>query len=259
MHRSDAFRIAIATAVVLSGFFSQAESARLVGPDPSLPDTVTIVSAAIPHSLPAVLDITVSNDEPLAVLEITLRISEGQAVIDSAKFLANRIPAGAGKWLRLAPDIVAIFVIPSSGDLLAAGSGPFCRLFLSYPAVPKTQTIYFDTTTYLYNMVEHTTFFTDSSLLTFRPVFIAGTVEILPSCCDGERGNIDLSPDQIVDIADLSLLIDYLFLSTDPRLPCPGEADLDSPTDNTVDVSDLSRLIGYLFIDPARTPLPSCP
>jgi hypothetical protein len=258
MRASDALQIATATVAILGCVSLRAESARLVSSDPLLPDTVRVASTAVPHFSPAVVDLMFSHDEPLAVVEITLRISSGQAVFDSASYSNSRVPAGSGKWLRLTPGILSMFMIPSSGELLPPGSGLFCRIHISYPANPPTQTIYLDTATYIYNLIEHTTFFTDSNFGTFRPVFGSGSLEILPSCCIGERGNIDHSPDQTVDISDLTTLIDYLFLSINPTLPCPGEADLDLPPDNSVDISDLSRLIDYLYITPGQAALPSC-
>jgi hypothetical protein len=64
-------------------------------------------------------------------------------------------------------------------------------------------------------------------------------------CCIGFVANVDCDPDQGVDIADLSALIDNLFISFSP-LCCPAEANVDG--DGGVDISDLSELIDHLFI-----------
>ncbi|MBU0983989.1 MAG: hypothetical protein KKA42_08975, partial [candidate division Zixibacteria bacterium] len=79
-------------------------------------------------------------------------------------------------------------------------------------------------------------------------------------CCLGERGNIQTLPDcnladQVVDVGDLTNLIDHLFIGFG-GLCCPSEADVAPPgaPDGSVDVGDLTELINHLFITfPALT------
>lgn len=73
------------------------------------------------------------------------------------------------------------------------------------------------------------------------------------TCCRGLTGNVDGDPQDLTTIADLTFLIDHLFINHTP-LPCPEEADVNS--DCVVDIADLNRLIDYLFIN--FTPLDSC-
>ncbi|UCC44407.1 MAG: FG-GAP repeat protein [Candidatus Zixiibacteriota bacterium] len=73
-------------------------------------------------------------------------------------------------------------------------------------------------------------------------------------CCIGDiRGNADCDSGEIVDIGDLTRLIDYLFISYTP-ICCPGEADVDGV--DPVDIGDLTALIDYLFI--SFTPPSEC-
>jgi len=75
------------------------------------------------------------------------------------------------------------------------------------------------------------------------------------SCCQGESmGNMDCDSEEVVDIADIQILVDHLFLSLEP-LCCFDEADLD--LSGEVDVTDLSILIDNQFL--TLTPLPPCP
>jgi subtilisin family serine protease len=74
------------------------------------------------------------------------------------------------------------------------------------------------------------------------------------SCCHGTAGNIDCDPDGIVDISDVSRLIDNLFISLLP-LCCPDAAQLDN--DEPIDIGDLTMLIDALFI--SITSPQSCP
>jgi hypothetical protein len=67
-------------------------------------------------------------------------------------------------------------------------------------------------------------------------------------CCVGVAGNIDNDPNHVVDIGDLTRLIDYLYISRDP-LECPAEAWLDLGQDEVIDIADLAYLIGYLYLN----------
>jgi len=78
-------------------------------------------------------------------------------------------------------------------------------------------------------------------------------------CCVGDRGNILLQPDcgtsdQTVDIVDLQLMIEHMFLSLAP-LCCESEADLD--LNGIVDISDLQIMVDHQYL--SMTPLPACP
>jgi hypothetical protein len=76
------------------------------------------------------------------------------------------------------------------------------------------------------------------------------------ACCVGFRGNVDGSVDQVVDISDLSALIDNLLISLLP-ISCPGEANCDGSADGIVDISDLSYMVDNLLL--SFIPFPMCP
>jgi hypothetical protein len=66
-------------------------------------------------------------------------------------------------------------------------------------------------------------------------------------CCSGFTGNVDDDPSDMIDIGDLTALIDYLFISfTEPV--CMGEANIDGDPTGIIDLGDLTALIDYLFI-----------
>ncbi|UCC45300.1 MAG: DUF362 domain-containing protein [Candidatus Zixiibacteriota bacterium] len=73
-------------------------------------------------------------------------------------------------------------------------------------------------------------------------------------CCVGLRGNVDADEGDIVDIGDLTALIDYLFISFEEPA-CMREANVDGI--EPVDIGDLTRLIDFLFI--SFTPPTACP
>jgi len=75
-------------------------------------------------------------------------------------------------------------------------------------------------------------------------------------CCMDLTGNVDCDSDDIIDIGDLTKLIDFLFISHSP-LCCHREANADGDSEHIVDIGDLTSLIQYLFIsgaDPAVCP-----
>jgi hypothetical protein len=75
-------------------------------------------------------------------------------------------------------------------------------------------------------------------------------------CCIERVGNIDGSEDNLVTMADLTVLIDHLFISLAP-LVCFDAGNVDMSADGLVTMSDLTVLIDHLFI--TLTPLPECP
>ena len=78
--------------------------------------------------------------------------------------------------------------------------------------------------------------------------------KVTVNCCQGATGNVDCSPDDIVDIVDIQVLVDNLFLTLTP-LCCEDEADMD--LDEVVDITDLQLLIDNQFL--TLTPLVDCP
>lgn len=85
------------------------------------------------------------------------------------------------------------------------------------------------------------------------------TVTAPASCCVNDRGNVDASADEEVTLADLTVLIDHLFVTlTDPV--CWEEANVDESAPEgagSVTLGDLTVLVDHLFVSLA--PLPPCP
>lgn len=72
-------------------------------------------------------------------------------------------------------------------------------------------------------------------------------------CCIGTRGNVDHDIAESVDIADLTTLVDHLFITFAP-IDCPNEGNVDSA--GGIDIADLTMLVDHLFI--TFTPLGGC-
>jgi hypothetical protein len=84
-----------------------------------------------------------------------------------------------------------------------------------------------------------------------------GTIGLLGhvtgSCCTGMTGNVDCDPTGLVDIADLTMLIDFLYISLQPPC-CMDAAQIDGP--ELPDIGDLTMLIDYMYI--SFKPLSPC-
>jgi hypothetical protein len=74
-------------------------------------------------------------------------------------------------------------------------------------------------------------------------------------CCTGITGNIDGDPGELIDIADVTYLIDYLWITNTVPV-CFEEANMDGDPGGLVDIADLTRLIAYLWIPPNVPPAP---
>jgi hypothetical protein len=69
-------------------------------------------------------------------------------------------------------------------------------------------------------------------------------------------GNVDCSEDGLVTMSDLTVHIDFLFITLTPPC-CPAAGNLDASPDGLVGMGDLTVLIDHLFI--TLNPLPPCP
>ncbi len=67
----------------------------------------------------------------------------------------------------------------------------------------------------------------------------------LSECCYSTTGNIDCDTGRQVDIADITTLVDFLYVNF-PVLCCPQAADCDGAPG--VDIGDLIALVNYLYI-----------
>lgn len=74
--------------------------------------------------------------------------------------------------------------------------------------------------------------------------------------CVGNTGNVDGSPDGLVDIRDLSLMEAFLLGTGTGIQLCFEEANVDASPDGFITISDLSYLVAYLT---SGRPLPKCP
>ena len=136
---------------------------------------------------------------------------------------------------------------------LADGSGPVAKLYFTIlgSALPE-QTTPITFTGYTSYQFEY-----NSSIYNYQPV-IYNTVVSLASCCQGNRGNIDNDPSDILDISDLLYFIDWFYAEPAGSAPaCLVEADVNGDTIN--DLSDLLYLVDYFFSETIAPGPVGCP
>jgi hypothetical protein len=92
------------------------------------------------------------------------------------------------------------------------------------------------------------------ALDTTKVVCVDGSLTCLPGCCVGTRGNVDGDAMDVVDISDLSSMVDFLFFGG-AVTTCTEEANTDASPDGAVDIADLQVLIDFLFFG---ANMPSC-
>ena len=214
-------------------------------PDPSDPDTVSIVSdtGSVGSGVAPVM-INFVNDEPLGGLEITLTWDSPDLHVDSISFQGSRLQTiGTSGWSSTA-NIVSIYAI-AFGDLVPVGSGLLGTIWFGYSTGIDAQTVTIDTVTLVQGDTEYSTTFSDASSQYFVPQFESGQLTLIDGgCCIADRGNVDGSLDDSVDIGDLVFLVNYMFNGGDTP-PCPDEANIDG--EGEIDIGDLVALANYMF------------
>ena len=94
-----------------------------------------------------------------------------------------------------------------------------------------------------------------SLIISVLILFSIVTTDRIENCCIGIRGNVDSDQFDIIDIADLVFLVDYMFNDgTEPV--CFEEADVDGEN-MAIDIADLVYLVSYMFTGGLEPP--SCP
>ncbi len=141
---------------------------------------------------------------------------------------------------------------------LPPGSGPVLRVHFTVPSSASGDSNQVRLAPYIAPNTLYPSIMTEC--FTLRVPTEDGAVTLGPTgCCVNLRGNVDGSPNDAIDISDLSALISYLIdIGGSTVLPCPDEANVNGSADGAIDISDLSLLITYLTGGPG-TVLPACP
>lgn len=93
----------------------------------------------------------------------------------------------------------------------------------------------------------------------------AGTIDRKPrgdcdGCCIGNRGNVNADPEDAVNIADVTYLVEFLFgIPNGPAPICIEEGNVNADILEAVNISDMTYLVAYLFDIPPGPVPPPCP
>jgi hypothetical protein len=126
---------------------------------------------------------------------------------------------------------------------LPVGSGAVLRLHFTVPMgasgpTNKISFVPYVTTSTYDPLIKSQCFATE-------PDTVSGSVTLgTGSCCVGLHGNVNSSPGETVDLADLSLLVAYLTGGNAGAIVCLDEANVNGA--GAVDLADLSALVSYL-------------
>jgi len=243
----------------LSFGFSAGTFASVIIADSGQSDSIIVDSVEVLITDTLSVPVRFFTDQPLTAIEITLKQDSPDLLIDSFSFVGGRLDYINLKGFAESDTTITIFAFVSDEAFIAPGPGLVGQIFLSAPGTPIPQTVFFDSTTVVIDLVERADYFTDTTIASFVPQFQPGYLVLRSSCCVGTTGNVDHSPDNTVDIGDLTLLISYLFIDPQNAPPCLDDANVDGSEDGIVDIGDLTALIGYLFVNPAQSPLAPCP
>ncbi len=223
------------------------------GIDPGAPDTLRLDSSVAYSGGSGELPVYIFNDEPLSGIEVTLSWDSPDITVDSFSFVGGRLVSfTATGWANIDTGLSIYFI--AFENMLPPGNGLLGTIYFSYLSTINPQLVTVDTATLTAPQVEYSTLFSDDFNPPFKPQVVRGYLDIQTGgCCLGDRGNIDNSPDDVVDISDLVYLIDYMF-ANGPAPVCPEEANLDGDALQTIDISDLVYLVDFMFQNGAPPP-----
>jgi len=232
--------------------------------DIAAPDTIKIESASlqIGRSLP--ISLSISNDQPIKCFNIgliTSSVDSGMARFDSIVYIGRMADAeimnlrigGAINADGLLSDtsVLSAFLAGPEMKALPRGNGAIVNIYFTglKPGEMTIQNGFLPPGGNFMMMP----YIGDFSEKMFTPVFVGIAIQVAPRApfvC----GNIDDSPEGFVDISDLTVFIDYLFISLQTPANL-GAANMDGSPNGTIDISDLTYMIAYLFIG---GPAPVC-
>lgn len=204
-------------------------------------DTVSLPNLQGPPLAKIRFDISISNNLPLTKLIIPFTWAGPLSLpLDSVRTTGLRTAGSQVDTIFIDAGTrrLAVQMTPAGGTL-AAGSGPVLTLWFRLPIIniPGVNPVNVQTIA-LFNP-EHTV-----EVGTYAPTIINGSVKM--GCCVNRTGNVNNDASDVVDIADITALVDHLFINN-PALACRDEANVDGDIGVQIDIADLTSLIDFLF------------
>lgn len=226
--------------------------------DPNLPDSVTIDSIVVTVPQPGIIPVYFTNDELLDGIEVAILSSSQDVRIDSFAFTGGRLEALSYTGTILSDSMAIAFAYPAGEGPIPIGSGLLGHLYVSYETDIANQLVTFDTTTaYMSDsLVVHSTLFSTTDMLGgFVPVCMRGYLDI-QRCCTGLTGNIDCDPEHKANLADITRLIDRVYLGK-TALCCFASGNTDGDPGWKINLADITKLIDHIYL--SKEPTAPCP
>jgi len=253
-------RILLRLLLALLCLLASSATARdaLLVDDPNLPDSVTIDSVIVTVPQVGIIPVHFSNDELLDGIEIAIISNSRDVRIDSFSFADGRLQTLYYTGSILSDSMVIAFAYPAAEGPIPTGTGLLGRLYVSYDTDISSQLVTFDTTTaYMSDsLVVHSTSFSPTDLPgDFIPACTRGFLDI-QRCCSGITGNIDCDPEHKANLADITRLIDRIYLSKVP-LCCFASGNTDGDPEWKINLADITKLIDHIYL--SKEPTAPCP
>ncbi|RKX22339.1 MAG: hypothetical protein DRP35_02105 [Candidatus Zixiibacteriota bacterium] len=215
--------------------------------DPLGADSIIVGEAYAGQSEKTTIPINFFNDEELGGIEVVVTWDNPIITLDSFSFVGSRISNLIFRDYTIIGDTLIIYGFPASEPFISPGSGLLGNIYFSYTYDQNLGTIVIDSTTTEDGYIIHSNFFSNTSSQQFVPNFTKGALIFTDvTCCIGDRGNIDGSEIEMINISDLTYLINYFFL--DGSAPaCRYEANANGDPLEEVNIIDLTYIIDFLF------------
>ena len=242
-------------AMIMIAFGLNVTIGTLFALDPIAADTLRINTSTAYAGGSGSVPINFVNEESLTGIQVTIGWGSPDVTVDSFSFAGGRLSGySATGWAPIDSGLSIYFI--AFDDLIPPGDGLLGTIHFGYLSTIDPQLVTVDTSTITAPQIEYSTIFSNDFHDPYTPHIVSGYLDILADgCCLGDRGNIDNSPDDIVDISDLVYLIDFMFLDG-PSPVCIREANLDADPLDVIDISDLVYLVDFMFVDGSPPPPP---
>lgn len=225
--------------------------------DPLEPDSIIVGIAYAGPLGKTTIPINFFNDEELGGLEVVITWDNPILSVDSFSFVGSRISNLTFHDFTLTEDTLIIFGFPANEPFISPGNGLLGNIYFSYTYNQNLGTVVIDSATTQEGFIIHSNFFSDAFAQQFIPDFTKGAMIFADvTCCIGDRGNVNGSELEMLNISDLTYIIDYFFQSGPPP-PCRYEANVNGDPLEEVTIIDLTYIVDFLF---QNGPAPkSCP
>lgn len=215
--------------------------------DPFEPDSIIVGYAYAGPSGKTTIPINFFNDEELGGIEVVVTWDNPIITLDSFSFIGSRISNLTFHDYTFYGDTLIIYGFPVTEPFISQGSGLLGNIYFSYTYNQNPDTIVIDSITTNDGFIIHSNFFSDASAQQFIPNFTKGALIFADvTCCIDDRGNVDGGENEMLNISDLTYLIDYFFQSG-PAPACRYEANVNGDPLEEVNIIDLTYIIDFLF------------